>query len=254
MVKTRIDDLLVERGLTRDRATALSLLMTGSVLVDGQRVDKAGALVPDNAAIRLIDRRQKYVSRGGLKLEAALGHFSVDVEGAVCLDLGASTGGFTDCLLQHGAERVYSVDVGKGQLDWKLQQDPRVVVRDGCNARYLSEKDFEEPIDLLTADLSFISLRIVLPALKLLKIPRLLLLVKPQFEAERNEVEPGGLIGTEEKRLEIAGRVREAAEELGFVDRGMVPSPITGQKGNREYFLLLSDSQAEESGAKTKWT
>ncbi len=240
MAKSRIDDLLVERGLAADRRTALALLMSGSVLADGQKIDKAGALVPSDAEIRLTDRRQKYVSRGGLKLEGALEHFSLKVEGTVCLDLGASTGGFTDCLLQHGAERVYSVDVGKGQLDWKLQRDPRVVVRDGCNVRYLAPGDFDEPIDLVTGDLAFISLRLVLPALRQLRVPQLLLLVKPQFEAERDEVDPGGLILSEEKRLEIVARVCTSAEELGFTCLGMTPSPITGQKGNREYFLLLS--------------
>lgn len=240
MAKSRIDDLLVERGLTADHRTALSLLMSGSVLVNGQKIDKAGALVSGDSEIRLTGLRQQYVSRGGLKLESALEHFSVRVEGAVCLDLGASTGGFTDCLLQYGAKRVYSVDVGKGQLDWKLQQDSRVIIRDGCNVRYLSPGDFDEPLDLVTGDLSFISLRLVLPVLKQLRVPRLLLLVKPQFEAERNEVEPGGLIRDEEKRLEIVERVRKASEDLGFVCLGMMASPIPGQKGNREYFLLLS--------------
>jgi 23S rRNA (cytidine1920-2'-O)/16S rRNA (cytidine1409-2'-O)-methyltransferase len=240
MAKSRIDDLLVERGLTADRRTALSLLMSGSVLVNGQKIDKAGALVSGDSEIRLAGLRQQYVSRGGLKLESALKHFSVRVEGIVCLDLGASTGGFTDCLLQHGAKRVYSVDVGKGQLDWKLQQDSRVITRDGSNVRYLSPGDFDEPLDLVTGDLSFISLRLVLPVLKQLRVPQLLLLVKPQFEAERGEVEPGGLIRDEGKRLEIVARVRKAAEDLGFVCVGMTPSPIPGQKGNREYFLLLS--------------
>ena len=240
MAKSRIDDLLIERGLTADRRTALSLLMSGSVLVNGQKIDKAGALVLRDSEIRLTDRHQQYVSRGGLKLEAALEHFSVSVKGAVCLDLGASTGGFTDCLLQYGAKRVYSVDVGKGQLDWKLQQNLRVIVRDGCNVRYLSPGDFDEPLDLVTGDLSFISLRLVLPALKQLRVPQLLLLVKPQFEAERDEVEPGGLIRDEEKRLEIVQRVRKSAEELGFICLGMTLSPIPGQKGNREYFLMLS--------------
>ena len=252
MAQSRIDDLLVERGLTADRRTALGLLMSGSVLVDGQKVEKAGALVACDAEIRLTDHPQKYVSRGGLKLEAALDHFSLSVEGTACLDLGASTGGFTDCLLKHGAERVCSVDVGKGQLDWKLQQDPRVVVRDGCNVRYLSPGDFDETIDLVTGDLSFISLRLVFPALRKLGVPLLLLLVKPQFEAERGEVEPGGLIRSEEKRLEIVERVRESAEALGFSCLGMAPSPITGQKGNREYFLLLSGSKPKSSSRKAR--
>ena len=251
MAKSRIDDLLVERGLTADRRSALGLLMSGSVLVGGQKVEKAGELVTRDAEIRLTDRPQKYVSRGGLKLEAALEYFSLNVKGTVCLDLGASTGGFTDCLLQHGAGRVYAADVGKGLLDWKLQQDPRVVVRDGCNVRYLSPGDLDEPIDLVTGELSFISLRLVLPALRKLGVPLLLLLVKPQFEAERDEVEPGGLIRSEEKRQEIVERVRKSAEALGYSCLGMTPSPITGQKGNREFFLLLTGSR-KGCGSKKK--
>lgn len=246
MRKIRIDDLLVQRGFTADRQSALSLLMSGCVLVDGQKIDKAGTQVSQDAEVALLNRSRDFASRGGLKLQAALENLSLHVEGYVCLDLGASTGGFTDCLLQHGARRVYSADVGKGQLDWRLQQDPRVVVMDRCNVRYLSAEDFDERIDLVTCDLSFISLRLVLPTLRRLAIPKLLLLVKPQFEAERNEVEPGGLVRDEQKQLEIVQRVRVAAEELGFICLGQTPSPIKGQKGNREYFLLLSSSGQDD--------
>jgi len=239
MEKTRLDDLLVEKGLAADRKTAAALILAGRVLVDDQRIDKPGTSVDSTSEIRLKDRDQ-YVSRGGLKLEGALRDFAIDVDNTVCLDLGASTGGFTDCLLQHGARRVYALDVGKGQLDWKLQKDARVKVKDQVNVRNIHPSWIGEPVDLITIDVSFISLRLVLPPLRQFSPVRILALVKPQFEAERDEVSAGGIIVSEELRRTIVERIRQHAVDLGLEVLGQTVSPIAGQKGNQEYFLLLS--------------
>ena len=200
-------------------------------------MDKPGEQVDPTSGIRVKGGPQKYVSRGGLKLEGALDKLQVQVEGRICLDLGASTGGFTDCLLQHGARKVYSFDVGRGQLHWKLQQDPRVIFQD-FNVRYLSTSMVEDSVDLVTVDVSFISLRLVLPCLKSFSA-EVLALVKPQFEARPQEVEPGGLITSPGKQKEIVEGVKTFALSEGFSLRGEVASPIAGQKGNQEYFLLL---------------
>lgn len=239
MGRKRLDDLLVEKGLAGDRKEAAARILSGVVLVDSQRQEKAGTLVETSSQIRLKGTPNRFVSRGGWKLEGALKAFQLDVSGLVCLDLGASTGGFTDCLLQKGARKVYAFDVGRGQLDWSLQQDPRVAIRDGVNVRYLDRSQVQERVDLITADLSFISLRHVLSALKQFAGARILVLVKPQFEAKREEVSAGGLIPSEEKSLEIVRRVRTFMEEQGFHIAGQAPSPIRGRKGNREYFLLV---------------
>ena len=213
--------------------------MSGRILVGEQRADSAGRLVDDEAEIRIKGERQAYVSRGGLKLDAALRELQVPVEQKMCADLGASTGGFTDCLLKHGAARVHAFDVGKGQLDWRLRQDPRVVVHDDFNVRYLTPADVGEPVDLITLDLSFISLTKVLPALCAFAPVLIIALVKPQFEAERQEVGPGGIIKSPELQDEIVGRVKRFAVEQGFELLGETPSPIAGQKGNREFLILL---------------
>jgi 23S rRNA (cytidine1920-2'-O)/16S rRNA (cytidine1409-2'-O)-methyltransferase len=239
MAKARLDDLLIQKGLAEDRREALALILGGRVLVMDQRADKPGALVDPHAPVRLKRAKSAYVSRGGLKLEAALQGFGLSVRDSVCLDLGASTGGFTDCLLQHGARRVHAFDVGKGQIDWKLRTDTRVVVHDDFNVRYLEVSHVSEPVDLITLDLSFISLRKVLPALKPFAPVSLIALVKPQFEAERSEVGPGGLIESEELQLEILARVQEFAVNQGFRCLGAMESPILGQKGNREFLLCL---------------
>jgi 23S rRNA (cytidine1920-2'-O)/16S rRNA (cytidine1409-2'-O)-methyltransferase len=239
MGKKRLGELLVELGHARDHKEAAAIALSGAVLVNGQKVDKVGTRVDSQAEIQLIARAGKYVSRGGLKLEAAIKAFALDVSKLVCLDLGASTGGFTDCLLKFGARRVYAFDVGKGQLDWDLQNDPRVIVRDNFNVRYLRPSILEDKIDLVTADLSFISLKQVLPALKRIEKARFLVLVKPQFEAMKGEVAKGGLIRSESKRLEIVERVKEFARRQGFEVAAEMLCPIPGQKGNREYFLLL---------------
>jgi 23S rRNA (cytidine1920-2'-O)/16S rRNA (cytidine1409-2'-O)-methyltransferase len=238
-VKRRLDDLLVERGFAQTRKEAVAILLSGVVLVDDQKQEKGGTEVESDAEIRLTSCPAKFVSRGGLKLEGALNALGLDLSGYVCLDLGASTGGFTDCLLQAGASKVYAFDVGTGQLDWRLRQDPRVIVRDRFNVRYLTPAAVDEAVDLITGDLSFISVRQILHPLRAFTESSILLLVKPQFEAEREEVEEGGLISDSSKRLEILERVKLFALGEGFAILGEVPSPILGQKGNQEFFLHL---------------
>jgi 23S rRNA (cytidine1920-2'-O)/16S rRNA (cytidine1409-2'-O)-methyltransferase len=239
MEKTRVDDLLVQKGLAQDRKEALALILSGAVLANEQRVDRPAALLAPDTPLRLKKKSGPYVSRAGLKLEAALKALAIDVTGLVCADLGASTGGFTDCLLKRGARKIYALDVGKGQLDWKLQKDPRVIVRDGVNVRYLRPDDVGERIELITIDLSFISLRLVLPSLKAFAPVRVLALVKPQFEAERGEVGAGGIIRDPQLQEEIVERVSRFAAAEGYSVLGTVPSGLRGQKGNQEYFLLL---------------
>lgn len=237
--KIRLDDLLIQRGLAEDRKHALALVMRGAVRVDGRPSHKAGELIDTNAAVRL-QGLPRFVSRGGLKLEAALRAFEIDVTDRVCVDLGASTGGFTDCLLQRGARRVYAFDVGRGQLDWNLRRDSRVVVREGINVRHLASSDVGESVDFIVADLAFISLTLILPGLKAFSGAQAVLLVKPQFEARPEEVGRGGIVRSAQKREEIVGRVRRAAEDLGLEVRGSTLSPVPGQKGNREFFLWLA--------------
>ncbi len=213
--------------------------MSGLVWVDGQRLDKPGTHLDPSSKIRVKSRELRYVSRGGLKLEEALRCLAVPVSSQVCLDLGASTGGFTDCLLQHGSRKVYAFDVGRGQLNWKLRQDRRVVVREGVNVRYLVSSMVTDRVDLITIDVSFISLRLILPPLKQFPSARILALVKPQFEAESREVEAGGVIKSPKRQRQIVERIKSFACQEGFVILGEIPSPIAGQKGNREYFLFL---------------
>ncbi len=236
-LRHRIDQLLVERGLTESREKAQALILAGSVLVDGRRVDKAGQTVSAEAKIELLDS-PRYVGRGGLKLEAALAHWSIAVAGKTCLDVGSSTGGFTDCLLQHGAAKVYAVDVGTGQLDWKLRNDPRVVVREKVNARYLSRQEVPEPVPLAVCDVSFISITMILPALTALLSgdAEMVILVKPQFELERHQVGKGGIIRDPELHAAASQRVAAAVESLGFGTE-VIPSPILGAEGNREFLL-----------------
>ncbi len=239
MAKARLDDLLVQKGFAQDRKEALALVLSGRILIGEQRAETAGGLVDNQAEIRIKGERQAYVSRGGLKLEAALRAFHVPVMEKICADLGASTGGFTDCLLKHGAARVHAFDVGRGQLDWRLRQDPRIVVHDDFNVRYLTPADVGEPVDVITLDLSFISLTKVLPALRAFAPVLIVALVKPQFEAEREEVGPGGIIQSPELQAEIVGRIKRSAVDAGFALLGETPSPIPGQKGNREFLILL---------------
>ncbi len=238
--KERIDKLLVDRGLAPSRQRAQALLMAGLVLVDDQPVSKAGARVPLDAELRLKGEDHGYVSRGGVKLAGALDAFGVDPEGLVCADLGASTGGFTDCLLQRGAAKVYAVDVGYGQLAWKLRQDPRVVVLERTNVRHL--EGLPEPAALVVGDLSFISLKLVLPAIARLCAPgaQLVLLVKPQFEVGREQVGRRGLVRDADARAAAVRAVLEEATAQGFEALGDVESPIKGQKsGNTEHLVWL---------------
>jgi len=239
--RVRLDQLLVERGLAESRAKAQALIRAGRVRVDGRIVDKPGAPVPANSGITVTER-PRYVSRGGDKLETALRAFGVDPRGKVCLDIGASTGGFTDCLLQHGAARVHAVDVGKGLLHWKLRNDPRVVVHEGLNARYLRPEDIGEPVELATVDVSFISLRLILPALRGIVVPAgdVIALVKPQFEAGREKVGRGGVVRDPVVHREVlTGIARFAVEELRWSVAGAVRSRLLGPAGNVEFFLHL---------------
>jgi 23S rRNA (cytidine1920-2'-O)/16S rRNA (cytidine1409-2'-O)-methyltransferase len=241
--KQRIDVLLVERGLAESRTKAQALVMAGAVVVGEARADKPGALVDPALPIRLKEDAapSRYVSRGALKLERALEAFPVDPAGKTCADLGASTGGFTDLLLQRGAAKVYAVDVGYGQLHPRLRGDPRVIVRERENARLLAADALGEPVDLVTADLSFISLRLVLPAVKRILRPggAAILLVKPQFEVGKGEVGKGGVVRDDAKRRAALEAVIASARELGFEVLGDAESPIEGPAGNREWLLGL---------------
>jgi 23S rRNA (cytidine1920-2'-O)/16S rRNA (cytidine1409-2'-O)-methyltransferase len=241
--RQRIDLLLVERGLAPSRAKAQALVMAGAVVSGDRRIDKAGQLVDPGLALRVKDDAapQKYVSRGALKLEKALDAFPVDPAGKVCADLGASTGGFTDLLLQRGAAKVYAVDVGYGQLHPRLRSDPRVVVRERENARYLTAAALGEKVGVVTGDLSFISLRLLLPAVKDLLVPGgdAVLLVKPQFEVGKGEVGKGGVVRDDAKRRGALEAVMAAAVALGFEVIGEAESPIDGPAGNREWLLGL---------------
>ena len=215
------------------------MILAGLVEVGGRREDKAGTAVSDDAEIAVAGPPHPYVSRGGLKLAAALDHFALDPSGKVCLDVGASTGGFTDCLLQRGAARVYAVDVGYGQLDAKLRGDPRVLVREKVNARSLSSREVPEKVDLAAVDVSFISLRLVLPAVAALVAGggAIVVLVKPQFEAGRGEVPRGGVVKSEETRRRVVAEVEAAGRSLGLEVLGALPSPIRGARGNEEFLL-----------------
>ena len=244
----RIDKLLVERGLADSRTKAQALVMAGLVLVNEQRVAKPSDNTPLDAQIRLKgadDPTSRYVGRGGLKLEAALREFGLDVSGLVCLDVGASTGGFTDCLLQHGAASVVALDVGHNQLDWRLRNDPRVTVKEGVNARYLQPEDFSNKFDLAVMDVSFISATKVMPVLipLLADAGRLITLIKPQFEVGRGEVGSGGIVRDPEKHARVIAEVNQAAIQLGFRPVGLIESPLQGADGNREFLALYEKTR-----------
>ena len=238
-MKSRLDVALVARGLAPTRERAQALILAGRVAVDGRPATKAGQPVSDDAALAVAEPPHPYVSRGGVKLAAALDRFGIDPAGKTCLDVGASTGGFTDCLLQRGAARVYAVDVGHGQLDARLRADPRVVVRERVNARSLSEADVPERVEIAVVDVSFISLRLVLPATAARVAPggAIVALVKPQFEAGRGEVPRGGVVRSEATRRRVVEEVAEAGRALGLAVLGVVPSPIAGARGNAEFLL-----------------
>jgi 23S rRNA (cytidine1920-2'-O)/16S rRNA (cytidine1409-2'-O)-methyltransferase len=245
-VKVRLDKLLVDRGLARSRERAQAMILAGNVLVNDQKLEKAGAQVAEESVIRLLAGDLKYVSRGGLKLECALDHWNIDVRGQTCLDVGASTGGFTDCLLQRGAARVIAVDTGYGQLDFKLRQDPRVRLLEKTNARYLTREALGETADLIVIDVSFISATLVLPAVIAGAFPepphgrhgrKIVVLVKPQFEAGREEVGKGGIVRDRNAQLAAVEKVRAAVQRLAGVQTDVIESPILGAEGNREFLL-----------------
>jgi 23S rRNA (cytidine1920-2'-O)/16S rRNA (cytidine1409-2'-O)-methyltransferase len=237
--KTRLDRLLVERGLADTRAKAQGMILAGQVLVDEQKMEKCGVLTSASAKLRLVGEPLKYVSRGGLKLEGALAHFRIAAEGKICLDIGASTGGFTDCLLQHGAARVFAVDVGTNQLDWKLRRDSRVVSLEKTNARHLKLDRLGARAELVTMDVSFISATLILPVLPpLLESPAdVLVLVKPQFEVGKGQVGQGGIVREPALRQEAVEKVSRKLLELGFRDPAQAESLLPGAEGNLEYFL-----------------
>jgi 23S rRNA (cytidine1920-2'-O)/16S rRNA (cytidine1409-2'-O)-methyltransferase len=239
--RVRADLALVEQGLAPSRERARALILAGEVLAGDRPISKAGELVAADVVLRLRSQPLPYVSRGGLKLAHALASFSIEVARVVAVDVGASTGGFTDCLLQAGAARVYCVDVGQGQLDWKIASDPRVVVVDRTNARHLTREQVPETCDLAVVDVSFISLRLVLPALVPLLRPAapMVVLVKPQFEVGRDKVGKGGIVRDEQARADAVAAVGEAARQLGLTVLAETRSPITGQKGNVEFLLHL---------------
>jgi 23S rRNA (cytidine1920-2'-O)/16S rRNA (cytidine1409-2'-O)-methyltransferase len=237
--KLRIDLLLVQRGLAESRERAQAMIVAGQVMVNNQKVEKAGALVPGDGDIRILGTPMPYVSRGGLKLEAALREFKIDVSGKTAMDVGASTGGFTDCLLQHGCKKVYAVDVGYGQMAWKLRQDPRVVVVERVNIRDMEPSLVPEQVDIAVIDVSFISLEKVIPPVQQFLKPgaAVVALIKPQFEVGREQVGKGGIVRDEAAREAAKERIAAFVQEQGFDVRGVIPSPITGQDGNVEYLI-----------------
>src|SRR5262249_31895321 len=249
-MKVRLGKVIVERGLAENRTKAQALILAGQVIVNQQRVDKPGQLVQPDSEIRIKRETSRYASRGGLKLESALGNFRVDPSGRHCLDVGASTGGFTDCLLQHGAAHVWAVDVGHNQIIWRLRNDPRVTVLEGLNARNLSPEMFPLKFELATIDVSFIGLAKVLPAISdcLTDVADCIALVKPQFEVGKGEVGKGGVVSDREKHRRVLNEVRKSAESSGLWAHAAIESPILGADGNREFFLHLRRSEPADSG------
>jgi 23S rRNA (cytidine1920-2'-O)/16S rRNA (cytidine1409-2'-O)-methyltransferase len=242
--RSRLDILLVERGLAESRQRAAALILAGKVQVDGCQASKAGQQVAIDAHIELIDQGETYVSRGGFKLASALDNFSMEVAHLVAMDVGASTGGFTDCLLRRGAKKVYAIDVGYGQLAWQLRQDPRVVILERCNVRYLTSEQVPEPVDLAVIDTSFISLTKVIP--KVLEFVRvngeLLALIKPQFEVGRGQVGKGGVVRDPELHRQVVRDIKQFCQNQGMKVRGVKESSLLGPKGNLEFFIYAVKS------------
>ncbi len=240
-LKTRIDVLLSEKGFFQSREKAQAALMAGVVFVNGQKVDKAGTLVDEEAEILVQENSCAYVSRGGLKLEKAMEEFSLTTHNKICMDIGASTGGFTDCMLKGGAKKVYAIDVGYGQLDWKLRTNPIVINMEKTNIRYLDQDLIEEPVDCISIDVSFISLKLVLPiaARHLSEDGFILALVKPQFEAGRGQVGKNGIVRDENTHIEVIQRILQYARDENLYPIGLTYSPVKGAKGNIEYLLCM---------------
>ena len=248
-MKERLDVLLVRRNLAASREKAKAIIMSGNVFVDGQREDKAGTTFPEEVQIEVRGHTLPYVSRGGLKLEKALKHFDVSVEGKVCTDVGSSTGGFTDCMLQNGARKVYAIDVGRGQLDWKLRQDPRVVCMEKTNIRYVTPEDLGEPVEFSSIDVSFISLTKVLQPIRnyLSEDGEIVALIKPQFEAGREKVGKKGVVREKSTHLEVIAKVIGYAVSIGFFVQELEFSPIKGPEGNIEYLVHLKKTECPGS-------
>lgn len=241
MAKVRLDKFLFDTGFASTIESSRALIMAGKVLVNGQKIDKAGALIDADADIRIVGEEIKYVSRGGIKLEKAILEFEADVKDKVCIDIGASTGGFTDCLLQSGAKKVYAVDVGYGLLAWKLRNDPRIVNIEKTNIRYLDKSLIKEKADIITIDVSFISLTKVISVIIDLLRPHgiIIALIKPQFELKRGDVGKGGIVKDEAMHMEAVDKIKDFAITLGLEIKGVIESPILGQKGNREFFICF---------------
>jgi len=247
MTKQRIDILMQTRGIAESRTKAQAMIMAGVVLVNEQRVDKASETYSEDVVIRIKgdSPESRYVSRGGLKLEKALDEFGIDVTGRICLDVGSSTGGFTDCLLQHGAKHVFAIDSGTNQLVWKLRNDPRVEVRENTNARKLKPADFPSAFDLIVMDVSFISVTKIFPALLDLLAPdgKIVTLIKPQFEVGRGEVGKGGIVREPEKHQRVVNEINEFANKLGLTCLGVIESPILGAEGNKEFLSFYERAE-----------
>ncbi len=241
MAKERLDKIVLDLGLFDDLKKAQAVIMSGKVLVNGEPCDKPGTKISIDSVINLKDKTIPYVSRGALKLEKAIEHFKVKPEDMICLDIGSSTGGFTDCLLQKGAEKVYAVDVGYGQLDWKLRQDKRVITMERTNIRHLEEDAIEDKVDLVVIDTSFISLKTVIPAaLKFMKDKsKILALIKPQFEVAKGQVGKGGIVNDPDLHSEVKTKLTNFFENMGLAANGTTDSPILGTKGNKEFIIYL---------------
>ena len=248
-MKERLDVLVVERRLADSREKAKAIIMAGNVFVNGQREDKAGSMFDVTSQIEIHGVTMKYVSRGGLKLEKAMTHFDISLEGKVCMDVGASTGGFTDCMLQNGAVKVYSVDVGHGQLAWKLRNDERVVCMEKTNIRYVTPDDIEDRIAFASIDVSFISLTKVLPPVKELLTDdgEIVCLIKPQFEAGREKVGKKGVVRDQKVHVEVVEMIVDFARQIGFKTLDLSYSPIKGPEGNIEYLLYITKDQTKEN-------
>ena len=248
-MKERLDVLLVQRGMAASREKAKAMIMAGEILVDGEREDKAGSMFPDTVTITQKGRPLPYVSRGGLKLEKAMTHFGLDLTGKICMDVGASTGGFTDCMLQNGAVKVYAVDVGHGQLDWKLRNDERVVCMERTNIRYVTPEDIQEPVQFVSIDVSFISLtKVLLPVRNLMEEgAEMTALIKPQFEAGREKVGKKGVVREKSTHYEVIEMVLSYALSIGFSVLNLDFSPIKGPEGNIEYLVHLQKTEQTDT-------
>ncbi|MDO4788291.1 MAG: TlyA family RNA methyltransferase [Johnsonella sp.] len=250
-VKERLDMILVHKNLATSREKAKALIMSGKVYVDGQKEEKAGTLFDISLPVEIRGEKPKYVSRGGLKLEKAIAEFKIELAGKICMDIGASTGGFTDCMLQNGAAKVYAVDVGYGQFDWKLRNDARVVCMEKTNIRYVKEEDIGEKLDFASVDVSFISLSKVFPVLfsLLCKEGEAVALIKPQFEAGREKVGKKGVVREESVHREVIQKIFSHAREEGFQIEALAYSPIKGPEGNIEYLMHIHKSRNEDEGS-----